>query len=325
MSKAKDDINRYLNEADFQSIDVQKFKNKFEKLFQTTHTIHQKFGMLKRDDVLLMQFPTYLGRRFECKLVADLKQRGVKLIALIHDLDALRFSDQDGVNRPTLAMDVEDLNTYDVVISSNAKMTALLQKHGLKRPVVNLEIFDYYYPQASTALPQFETILNFAGNLNKSEFLYDFPETVQTKLRLFGMYDKSRELPKQSEYCGIFTPEDLVSHLDRGFGLVWDGLSSQTIKGLFGEYLKYNNPHKTSLYLAAGLPVVIWKGAALSEFIAKNQVGVCVESLNEIDLALQQVSANDYQKMAENAQQLSQKITSGYFVKRAVEQAIKQI
>lgn len=50
-----------------------------------------------------------------------------------------------------------------------------------------------------------------------------------------------------------------------------------------------------------------------------------MESLNEIDLALQQVSANDYQKMAENAQQLSQKITSGYFVKRAVEQAIKQI
>ena len=58
------------------------------------------------------------------------------------------------------------------------------------------------------------------------------------------------------------------------FGLVWDGMSSETCKGSFGEYLRINNPHKTSLYLASGIPVIIWSKAALAEFIEKNKCGI---------------------------------------------------
>ncbi|QGG61675.1 sugar transferase [Loigolactobacillus bifermentans] len=325
MSKAKDDVNHFLNELNFQSINVRKFKNKFEKFAKTRLVIDKKFGFLQQGDILLMQFPTYLGRRFERKLITRLKQRHVKLLVLVHDLDILRFSNKDGSHIPTLKMDVEDLNEYDVVISSNSKMTELLQKNGLKRPVVDLEIFDYYYSKPVSKLPKFETTLNFAGNLKKSEFLYDFSDTLQTKLRLFGLYDKSLKLPKQSEYCGIFTPEDLIIHLDRGFGLVWDGLSSKAIEGKLGNYLKYNNPHKTSLYLASGLPIVMWSGAALSSFISENHIGILIESLDDIDQVLEKISEPDYIMMARNAQKLSEKITSGYFVKNAVNAALSKI
>ena len=34
---------------------------------------------------------------------------------------------------------------------------------------------------------------------------------------------------------------------------MWDGPSPDTCAGVYGAYLRYNNPHKTSLYLAAGL------------------------------------------------------------------------
>lgn len=324
-SKAKDDVNHFLNEINFESINVREFKNKLEKLFKTEFVIYKKFSFLRPGDILLIQFPTYLGRRFERKLIANLKRRHVKLIALVHDLDILRFSNQDGVHRPTLEMDVNDLNEYDVVVSSNFKMTDLLQKHGLSKPVIDLKIFDYYYPQTVSTLPKFEPTLNFAGNLKKSEFLYDFPSTLKTKLRLFGSYDEARKLPSQSEYCGIFTPEELIVHLDRGFGLVWDGLSSKKIKGLLGNYLRYNNPHKTSLYLASGLPIVIWSGAALSSFIREHRVGILIDSLDDIDQALKKINKSDYLIMAQNAQRLSKKITSGYFVKNAAKAALRKL
>ena len=59
-------------------------------------------------------------------------------------------------------------------------------------------------------------------------------------------------------------------------------MSSETCKGSFGEYLRINNPHKTSLYLASGIPVIIWSKAALAEFIEKNKCGITVDSLYEI-------------------------------------------
>ena len=59
-------------------------------------------------------------------------------------------------------------------------------------------------------------------------------------------------------YQGEFSADELPAHLKGQFGLIWDGSSVNTCEGNFGEYLRYNNPHKISLYLACGLPVIIW-------------------------------------------------------------------
>ena len=40
--------------------------------------------------------------------------------------------------------------------------------------------------------------------------------------------------------------------------------------------------HKLSLYLAVGLPVIIWEKAAEAEFVLKENVGVTVKSLYEL-------------------------------------------
>ena len=64
-----------------------------------------------------------------------------------------------------------------------------------------------------------------------------------------------------------------------------------------GKYLKINNPHKLSLYLAVGLPVVIWDEAAEAEFVLKENVGFTVKSLYDLPEKLEAVSDNDYQIM----------------------------
>ena len=60
--------------------------------------------------------------------------------------------------------------------------------------------------------------------------------------------------------------------MDQNFGLVWDGTSLDGCNGRYGEYLKFNNPHKTSLYLSCGIPVIIWKEAALADFVEEHKV-----------------------------------------------------
>ena len=119
-------------------------------------------------------------------------------------------------------------------------------------------------------------------------------------------------------YNGSFSPEELVSHLEGSFGLVWDGISAETCAGAFGEYLRINNPHKLSLYLAAGLPVIIWKEAALAPFVAENKVGFAVSSLYEIRDVVDRLPDNEYQTMKENAKQIGLHLRKGQYLLTAL-------
>lgn len=51
--------------------------------------------------------------------------------------------------------------------------------------------------------------------------------------------------------------EELPGALVQSFGLVWDGNSMDTCTGNYGSYLRINDPHKVSLYLSSGLPIIV--------------------------------------------------------------------
>ena len=92
--------------------------------------------------------------------------------------------------------------------------------------------------------------------------------------------------------------------------------------GRFGEYTKYNNPHKTSLYLSAGLPVIVWNEAAISEFVLKNNVGITVSNLTEVREILSEMSADDYGIMKKNALEVGKKLRDGFYTKQAIQKVI---
>ena len=85
-----------------------------------------------------------------------------------------------------------------------------------------------------------------------------------------------------------------------------------------GNYMRYNNPHKASLYLSTGQPVIIWKKAALAEFVIKNKVGIAVDSLENLDEILDKITAEQYQLMKNNTIKLASSLRSGQFIKQAV-------
>ena len=92
-----------------------------------------------------------------------------------------------------------------------------------------------------------------------------------------------------------------------------------------GEYLKYNNPHKLSLYLASGIPVIIWEKAAEADFVRKNHLGICVASLFELSEVLKKIDKETYVQMANNVSEFSKKITNGYYTYSALQKAEKLI
>ena len=284
----------------------------------------QAFSQLKSGDQLLIQFPMLHHSFFTTRLVRKIQRRGVKVYFIIHDLEALRYANLDTVPlKHKIRVHLQEsslLGVADGIIAHNSIMKSVLVKKGIsERKIVNLEIFDYLIPDfhEKKGLSKDQPII-VAGNLaqEKAGYLYELPSTPTYNLYGVG-FDQERQLPNQ-EYFGSFLPDELPAALVGGFGLVWDGDSAETCSGVFGEYLRYNNSHKASLYLAAGFPLVVWKQSALSHFVLENGCGIAIDSLHDLSWEIEKLSEEDYQKLLESTKCIGNNIRQGHYLKQAL-------
>ena len=282
------------------------------------------FKRLKKNDAIVIQFPLLHHSLFINSLLKSLKNRGVNIYLLIHDLETLRFvNDKTLPFRMKLRMKLTESDTFHSVtgiIAHNPIMKSVLVDKGVEADkIVSLGIFDYLIPnfQEKTGLAKNQPII-VAGNLaqEKAGYLYSLPE--EPAYNLYGVgFDESRALTNET-YFGSFLPDELPAALEGGFGLVWDGDSAETCSGVFGEYLRYNNSHKASLYLASGFPLVVWKQSALSYFVLENGCGIAVESLHDLKASIDHLSDEDYQNLVDNAKRVGQEIREGRYLKTAL-------
>ena len=289
----------------------------------------QAFSQLKSGDQLLIQFPMLHHSFFTTRLVRKIQRRGVKVYFIIHDLEALRYANLDTVPlKHKIRVHLQEsslLKIADGVIAHNPIMKSVLVEKGIpEHKLVSLEIFDYLIPnyQEKDGLSKDQPII-VAGNLaqEKAGYLYQLP--ARPAYNLYGVgFDESRALANET-YFGSFLPDELPAALEGGFGLVWDGDSAETCSGVFGEYLRYNNSHKASLYLASGFPLVVWKQSALSHFVLENGCGIAVESLYDLSQALEQLDDKDYQDLLVNTRRIGQKIRDGSYLTNALNKIVK--
>lgn len=87
-----------------------------------------------------------------------------------------------------------------------------------------------------------------------------------------------------------------------------------------GNYLKYNNPHKLSLYIASGMPVITWRQAAIAEFVEKNDIGFVVDSILQIPGIIDTIDEKTYLTYRNNIQKLQEKVIDGEFTKSVLHQ-----
>lgn len=263
---------------------------------------------------LFIQYPIYSS--VISQKITNVIPKNVKVYYLIHDLESLRlFKDSEGFKQE----EIQRLNEANGIISHNPKMTKWLKENGVTTKIVDLEIFDYLSENMAPN-NKYDKSVCYAGNLAKSEFLKVIPRKL--KLGVYGP-NPAQDFPENIEYKGVYKPDELPKYLVENFGLVWDGKQSDKCDGIYGEYMKYNNPHKVSLYLSSGMPVIIWKKAALADFIEKNNVGLVIESLDQINEKLNSISESEFLELKQNTVDLSQKLKSGFYLNRAVDELLR--
>ena len=241
-----------------------------------------------------------------------------KAVLWIHDVGALR---NQGDAR-AIQKEIHLFNQFDTVVAHNPAMIRWLKENGCRSRLLNLQIFDYLTDcPLGAADPAEKRRVHFAGNLSreKSGFLYTSLRGLNSlEICLYGGgYDGQAE---GLHYMGSFPPEELPGKLKGGFGLVWDGTSIETCDGNTGNYLRYNDPHKTSLYLAAGIPVILWSQAAMAPFIRDNGLGITVDSLVDLDKAIDGVSDEAYRQMLANCAAAAGRLRSGWYARQIWDQ-----
>ena len=118
-------------------------------------------------------------------------------------------------------------------------------------------------------------------------------------------------------------PDEVPYRIEGSFGLVWDGPSLESCTGEMGGYLRYNTPHKLSLYLVSGIPVIIWAQAAMADFISRNKVGFLIDRISDIASRLDSITEEEYKTVLENIRPIQERIRNGRSLEEALSTAEK--
>lgn len=282
---------------------------------------------IEPNSVVLIQNPYHHKQLIRNWVLDRLKKaKNVKFISLIHDVEELRKSLYNNYYK-------NEFNTMlslaNIIIVHNDKMKSFfIQKGYPKNKLISLGIFDYLQKPLENKKVTFEKSISIAGNLDikKSAYIAQLGQLLTVKVHLYGPnFEHSLAQFSNIEYHGSFPANEIPQKLLSGFGLVWDGQSIGTCTGDFGEYLQYNNPHKLSLYLSSGMPVVIWDKAAEADFVKKYNVGLCVSSLSELEEKLNVITEQEFEEMIKNVAKQSAYLSCGKYTETAILEAEKII
>jgi len=316
-SKARRDIDQIMRGMGFRNVGISSSpkSNTVIDFFVTLLGVLKAPFVFRKGDILVLPYNLRKYYVFLCKM-AHLK--GARVITIIHDLSSFYR------RKVTKEKEIIRLSHSDYLIAHNPVMKQWLIDNGYRQPIGVLGIFDYLSNKEPKEkhLPAKPYKVLYAGTLSpkKNKFLYDLEDHIQSyKFTLYGNGFDMDAIRKKDcfDYKGFVSSDDLVANADGDFGLVWDGTSIHSCDGPRGEYMKYNNPHKSSLYIRSGLPLIIWDKAALASFVTQNRIGICVSSLTELNSVLSSVTDEDYQEMKKNVLEFSKKLSEGYFFKNA--------
>lgn len=284
---------------------------------------HDLKRVLRGQGHILIEYPFEQRRRAYVLWLLSGVHR-VKLYAFIHDLNSLRYGD----SAPERELRI--LRLFDGLVSHNATMTRWLRQGGITSRVADLDLFDYLSrPGAAWHESGMGTTLKIlcAGNLSppKAGYIYDprMAELPNVQLSLYGAFFEPERAPAlAARYKGVFDPDEPVLEGPHHFGLVWDGDGMDGCEGNYAQYMRFNNPHKLSLYVSMGLPVIVWKHAATAEAVRRWGIGVTVNELRELGDIPAQVGSEAYREMAANVMPLRDAVSRGEFLRLALRRLV---
>jgi hypothetical protein len=288
----------------------------------------QLFSNLTMADTVVFQYPQFSGIQLAKELIImeELEKKGVKIIVFVHDIYFLR-ADQ---YRDAAPREIAMLNRADVVILHSQAMADELVKAGLTKPYVIQGPFGYRVDDVAAIDHQVDAKperwpLIYTGSMDKALFVQDY--NLHTPIDMFGPWPERWGNPQEKVlpplvYKGVVPAEELPLGDFKGLSLVWDGRNNPTTYKI-ATYTRYNMPLKFSNYLAFELPIIVWKEAAIAEYVESQGIGFALNRLEELDARLDALSLEDYQQMLANVKSFAAKIRHGETLKVAVKQALE--
>lgn len=298
------------------------FSNKAVGFFVTLAGVAIAPLRMHKGDVLVLQYPIKKYYTFICRAAHF---RGARIITLIHDLGSFRRK------KLTSEKEMRRLSHSDCIIVHNESMKRWINEHGRTEGVVIHWMFDYTTEAQAPVrkVPDGRISILYAGSLprKKNAFLYTLAEEDRGyDLELYGKGLNAAEIKSGSvHYHGFVSDKELIENTKYNYGLVWDGSSLDACEGDFGEYLRYNNPLKASLYVRCHLPLIVWENAAIAPLVREKGIGICVSTLRNLDKTLRGISAQEYEKMENNAIAWSKELKNGNCTRNAIKEALEYL
>jgi hypothetical protein len=310
-SKAREDVSKIVLEAGFKAFatnDKRGSNNTMIKKVFSAGAIYLKLLLkLGKDDLIFLQTSEVVLQGIS--KVKKIKQ--FKVIYLIHDLFSVRYDDIE-MHSAEIIKDVALLNQCDYIICHNEHMKEKLIEMGVVSKLYTIELFDYLITDKNICIDRKMSspgTISFAGNLEKSTFLTKLDEISSCQ---YDIYGKPPQEFVHMNYKGSVAAACLPNVLKGNFGLIWEGDYQITEKD---NYTRFNNPHKLSLYIVAGIPVIIWKKSARSDFVEQEGIGLCIDNLDQLDGAVASVDENSYKEMVSNCMRIRKKLMKGAYLK----------
>lgn len=328
-SKARLDIEQIMDNMNIHSAGEPHTisKNKISHFIRTLLIVMRILTRVSKNDILIIQYPTkyYEMACFFAHL------RRCHVITFIHDLGCFRQKHH------SISQEINRLNKSDAIICCNPVIENWIRTNGYtgynkKEVLVSLHAFDFLSkskcPNRKKTWPTKRVV--YAGQLarRKNSFLYEFGKQIHNfTVNVYGKgFNQSNAAnPEKFVLKGFMQPNTLISCAEGDFGLVWDGDSIDCCNGNWGEYLLVNTPHKVSLYIRCGLPIIIWRKAAMAGFIEENGIGVCIDSLREINDIYKNLTQTEYNTMCDNVKHISELMSEGHYFSKAVSKSILRI
>lgn len=256
----------------------------------------------EKESVILLQYPCFNEKVFQ---YAKFFLKDRKLITVIHDMNSIRETG-------TLSKaEIASLSVFSEIIVHSPEMKQYLSSYFSN--VIKFHILGCfpYLSSSKCESPLLSNEVCFAGNIDKSAFLHKFLPTIKNiRLKLYGRMNRKLELNDRVEYCGMFKPDNIEA-LKGSWGLVWDGEALDSCSGTWGEYLRIIAPHKFSLYITAGIPVIVWDKSAMARIVREKGIGLVISSLGELEEKLANIPAVEYRDFISHLHIVSQEVRNG--------------
>lgn len=263
------------------------------------------------DDIVIMQYPSWNGKRYENLFVEKVRTyNDSKLIIFVHDVEKLMFNGSDDA----LVEEITLFNRADALILPSQRMHEYLKENGLRCNRVFIQKM-WDYPMRDVWKPgKFSRVLHFLGKEDRFPFIKNWNQ--KTLLEVYGENENINE-GSNVKANGFIPSNNLVPILNGkgGFGLIWADENQR-------NYYSYNQPFKLATYIAAGIPVLVQDGTVAADIVRRTGVGIVIESLDEADRVVQDITEKQYQSLCDNILKQQFPVINGHYTRKVLTDAV---